>query len=127
MIKRLLLIMWIILAAHSLVFSQGTGSLYGTVKDKGTGETIPFANVAVLSSGVLLTGAQTDFDGKYTIRAINPGTYTLRVSCIGYQTQEIPGLLISTDKTLQYNVLLSTAITTLATAVIEGYKVPPFE
>ena len=126
MIKRLLLIMWIILAAHGLVFSQGAGSLTGTVKDRISGEPIPFANVAVMSGGVVTTGAQTDFDGKYTIRAINPGTYTLRVSCIGYQTSETSGLVIAPNKVLPHDVTLKPTAETLEAVEIVDYKVPIF-
>ncbi|MCL2510637.1 MAG: carboxypeptidase regulatory-like domain-containing protein [Bacteroidales bacterium] len=128
MIKRLLLIMWIILTAHSLVFSQGTGSIQGSVRDKGTGETIPFANVAVMSSGgTVVTGGQTDFDGKYTIRAITPGTYTLQTSCIGYATLQLTGIVVGADKTVQQNIQLVSTTETLAPVIIEGYRVPVFE
>ena len=128
MIKRLLLIMWIILTAHGLVFSQGAGSIYGTVKDKQTGETIPFANVAVLSSGgTVVTGGQTDFDGKYTIRAITPGTYTLQVSYIGYTTQKLQGIVVGADKAVPQNITLNPTAETLEAVEIVDYKVPIFE
>ena len=128
MIKRLLLIMCMILTAQGLVFSQGTGSLSGTVKDKTTGETIPFANVAILSSGgTMVTGGQTDFDGKYVIRAISPGTYTLQVSCIGYTTQKMAGIVIGADKAVPQNITLSPTTATLEAVEIVDYKVPVFD
>ena len=127
MIRRILLIMWVIAAAHGLVFSQGTGSITGTVKDRQTGETIPFANVAVLSSGgTVVTGGQTDFDGKYTIRAVNPGTYTMKVSCIGYTPQELKGVVVGADKSLPQNFTLQPTTETLAAVEIVDYKVPVF-
>ena len=127
MIRRLLLIMCMILTAHGLVFSQGTGSITGTVKDRQTGETIPFANVAVLSSGgTVVTGGQTDFDGKYTIRAVTPGTYTMKVSCIGYTPQEVKGVVVGADKTLPQNFTLQPTTETLAAVEIIDYKVPVF-
>jgi len=127
MIKRLLLIMWVILAANGLVFSQGAGSLYGTVKDRVSGEPIPFANVAVMSGGVVTTGGQTDFDGKYAIRAVNPGTYTLQVSCIGYQTQQIPGIVIGANKAVPKDITLQPTTETLTAVEIIEHKVPIFE
>ena len=128
MIKRLLLIMCMILTAQGLVFSQGAGSIQGTVKDKLTGETIPFANVAVMSSGgTVAAGGRTDYDGKYTIRAITPGTYALQVTCAGYQPQKISGIVIGADKMLPYNITLSSAVTELQGFEVVEYKVPVFE
>ena len=128
MIKRLLLIMCMILTAQGLVFSQGAGSITGTVKDKLTGETVPFANVSVLSSGgTVAAGSKTDFDGKYTIRAVTPGTYTLQVSCMGYTTQKIQGIVIGADKILPYNITLNSAAQTLEGFEVVDYKVPVFE
>ena len=128
MIKRLLLIMCVILTAQGLVFSQGAGSIQGTVKDKLTGETIPFANVAVMSSGgTVAAGGRTDYDGKYTIRAITPGTYALQVTCAGYQPQKISGIVIGADKMLPYNITLSSAVTELQGFEVVEYKVPVFE
>ena len=128
MIRRLLLIMCMILTAHGLVFSQGTGSISGTVKDQQTGETIPFANVAVMSSGgTVVTGGQTDFDGKYAIRAITPGTYMLQISCVGYQTQQLKGIVVAPDKSVPQNIMLKPTTETLAAVEIIEYKVPVFE
>ena len=128
MIKRLLLIMCMILTAQGLVFSQGTGSLNGTVKDKTTGEVIPFANVAILSSGgTMVTGGQTDFDGKYVIRAITPGTYTLQVSYVGYTMLRMPGIVIGTDKSVSQNITLSPTTATLEAVEVVAYKVPVFD
>ena len=127
MIKRLLLIMWVILAVHGLVFSQGAGSLYGTVKDRTTGEPIPFASVAIMSGGAVTTGGTTDFDGKYAIRAINPGTYMLQISCVGYQTQQIQGIVIGADKAVPKDITLQSATETLNIVEIIDYKVPLFD
>ena len=128
MIKRLLLIMCMILTVQGLVFSQGAGSITGTVKDKETRETVPFANVAVLSSGgTVVTGGQTDFDGKYTIRAITPGTYTLQISCIGYTTLRMPGVVVGADKVVPIDLTLNPTTETLKAVEIVDYKVPVFE
>jgi hypothetical protein len=107
--------------------SGGFGSLYGYVRDKTTGESIPFANVAVLKDGKVITGGQTDFDGKYIIRAINPGTYTLQVSCIGFQTQRLQDIVIGANKIVPQNLTLNPTTETLKAVEIVDYKVPVFE
>ena len=63
-------------------------TLKGRVIDNSTGESLPYASVALLQDGVPINGASTDMDGYFTIKPIPPGTYNVRVSFIGYQTQE---------------------------------------
>ena len=57
-----------------------------TVKDKDTKEAIIMATVQLQPSGVL---AVTDADGKATLRNITEGQYTLQVSYVGYEPQNI--------------------------------------
>ena len=45
---------------------------------------MPLTNVAVVGS---TTGTTTDMDGNYTLK-LNPGTYQLRISSVGYTTLE---------------------------------------
>jgi len=54
----------------------------GIVKDSTTGEPLFGANVILVGTGM---GAATDFDGKYVIPNVKPGTYTIRASYIGYK------------------------------------------
>lgn len=126
MIKRLFLTIGIILASYTLVFSQ-SGALQGRVFDKQTGEPIPFANVALESGGSLVGGAASDFDGKYTIKPITPGTYSIRVSYIGYQTFLLNGFIVGANKTEQYDIGLSPTAEMLDVVEVVDYKVPVFE
>lgn len=70
----------------SLVQAQNTATLSGTIQDQDTEETLPGANV-VLENGQSY-GASAESDGSYEITGIQPGTYTLRVSFVGYRAEE---------------------------------------
>ena len=63
-----------------------------------TNEPIPFANVVLTKNGNQSAGTTTDFDGKYTIKPIDPGTYNIKATFVGYQTKEITGVVISADQ-----------------------------
>ena len=76
------------------VFAQ-SGTLKGKVIDAMTGETVPMANVVVKMDGATIIGGASDFDGNFTIKPINPGTYSVEVSFIGYNTIVQNGVLIS--------------------------------
>ena len=60
-----------------------SASIAGIVKDSGTKEPLVGANVYI--TGTSLGTATTD-EGEYTISNINPGTYTLKTSYIGYES-----------------------------------------
>lgn len=90
-------------------YGQGnTGDLRGTVKDD-MGEPVPFATVALMRDGQIITGTTADIDGNYTIRAIVVGTYTLRVSSAGFPEKKIEGLDIQSNRIRIENISLSTS------------------
>lgn len=57
------------------------GSLSGTVTDNNTGDELPGSTVYIVE---LDRGVSTDMNGEYTIDNIPEGTYTVRVTFIGY-------------------------------------------
>ena len=75
----------------------------GTITDSETGEELIGANVYIVETG---QGASTDLSGEYVILNVNPGTYTLRISYVGYTTQIIQEVLVRTDLTTTINVEL---------------------
>ncbi|OFX28211.1 MAG: hypothetical protein A2033_06010 [Bacteroidetes bacterium GWA2_31_9] len=81
MIKKILFTLTIILAITS-TYAQ-TGSIKGFVYDKENGEPIIFCNV-YLTGGMY--GAVTDVNGYYNITKVKPGSYTLVVSYLGYDS-----------------------------------------
>lgn len=51
-------------------------------------------------------GASVDINGNYSILNLSPGTYSLRVSIIGYTTTQINGVVVSIDLTTTVDVQL---------------------
>ena len=83
MVKRILSLIMVLAIAVSYGQTR-PGSFKGTVKDKRTGEVIPFATVIVKDKDVVIATGTTDFDGKYNINPINAGVYNLTCKFIGY-------------------------------------------
>ena len=90
-------------------FAQ-SGSLKGKITDKNTGEPIPFANVIAERNGNLVSGVTTDFDGNYTIKPLDPGTYDLKVSFVGYGQLSLEGIVVSSNKISFRDIQLSEGI-----------------
>ncbi len=64
--------------------AQESASLHGYVHDASTGETLLQANVVLRDTD---RGAATNNSGYYTLRGLEPGTYAVVFSYLGYQTR----------------------------------------
>ncbi len=81
----------LLLFVATITMAQTKGTLQGIVLDKETSnEPLPFANVFIKGSQ---SGTTTDLDGKYTFKA-DAGTYTIVFSFVGYQTIEVPNIVV---------------------------------
>ncbi len=100
MMKRLIILSTVGLLAWSLAASapltQGTGTIEGFVKDLQSGEPLPSATVYLVGTGF---GASTEITGKYSIRNVPAGSYTLRASYVGYTTADI-AVVVGVDEIL---------------------------
>ncbi|MEX0273479.1 MAG: TonB-dependent receptor, partial [Flavobacteriaceae bacterium] len=85
---------------------QGTtGSIAGKLTDKEmNNDPLPFANVLIKGT---TKGTTSDFDGLYEIPGLEPGSYTIVYSFLGYETVEIPNVEVVADKVTTINVPLS--------------------
>lgn len=101
-------------------------SLEGKVIDRETGEPILFGSVALYKNDVLVTGTETDLDGNYSFSNIDPGTYDVEISYVGYQTQRQEGVLVSAGKANRLDIELSSGID-LQEVVVVDYEVPLVE
>ena len=97
-------------------FAQ-TGAVTGTVTDAESGETIPGANVALTE---INRGAATTPSGDYTIDSVPVGTYTLRVSFVGYSTFEAD-VTVEANQTTTQDVALEPGTFDLNEVVVTGY------
>lgn len=76
-----------------------TGSIVGDVRDGETGEAIPFATIALIDAGTeeLLDGTVSDVEGTFNMSPVSIGNYLLQVSFIGYTTEEVTDISITSN------------------------------
>lgn len=103
-------------------------SLAGKVTDEETSEPILFGSVALYKNGVLITGTETDFDGNYSFSAIDPGTYDVEVSYVGYQPKRVTGVTVLAGKANKADISMASGSgVVLEEIIVTAYEVPLIE
>jgi len=80
-----------------------TGKITGYVLDKQIGAPIIGANVVIEGTE---RGAATGIDGDFVILTVQPGTYTLKASAVGYSSVKIKDVVVSIDSTITIKFVL---------------------
>lgn len=76
-------------------FAQNTnGAIKVLLKDKTTGEAIPFANVVAYQNGQQVGVGTTDMDGYAMIKPLTPGKYDVKGVYVGYKPKESKGVIV---------------------------------
>ena len=87
----------------------------GSVKDE--------AGVPILGTNVIIVGTTegttTDFDGLYTIENLEPGTYTLEFSFVGYETLD-KEVIIKAGETITVNASIGASAAALEEVIVKG-------
>ncbi|MEZ4721543.1 MAG: von Willebrand factor type A domain-containing protein [Flavobacteriales bacterium] len=123
----LITVMALLLSAVSM--AQSTGSLKVVVTDQNC-EPIPFANVILLQNKKIITGNQTDFDGRAELKGIQPGQYLLELSSLGFSTVSIKDVKIDSNKCTvvpKEQTVMAISTQELACVEVVYYSKPLFE
>jgi len=97
MMKRLFVIQLIFQAPFIIKAQNLTQVIRGTVIDKNVKNELIGATVTLPSTSPML-GTVTDVSGNFRIDNVPVGTYTVRVSYIGYKPLDIPNVQVNTGK-----------------------------
>lgn len=89
------------------------GRIAGLIIDE-KGETLPGAGIKIVELNKVV---QSSVDGSYQL-SLEPGTYTLEVSYISYQTKRITGVVIKSGETTNLDVALKAASSSLKEVLV---------
>ncbi|MFD2146592.1 TonB-dependent receptor [Mucilaginibacter antarcticus] len=106
--KKLLLILILPALIHLNAVAQSTGKIAGKIIDAKTSELLIGATVGIEGTTKAIA---TDINGQYVLSGVAPGTYTLVVKYIGYETKAISEVAVKAD-----------AVTTLDISIAEAAK-----
>ena len=109
-----------------VIHSQGQAqfTISGIVQDEFNGPLIG-ATVQIIDRNIPITGTTTDMDGKYTFKIKEKGVFQIKVTYIGYLSQE-KELVLKNKEHIQLDFELSGSHTLDEVVVVE-YKAPIIE
>jgi len=119
MLRKIYLTVIAVMLLGTTVFAQTSGGIKVTVKDKTSGEAIPFANIVAFQNGIQVGVGTTNMDGEAVIKPLGPGKYDVKAVYVGYEGQEIKGIVVGEGKVQAITMNLSTG----AGVNLEGVEV----
>lgn len=115
--KNFLILITLLISGFSPAQDTTKGAIAGKLMDKEiSGETLPFANVIIKGSNL---GTTTDVDGLYSLENLTPGNYTVVFSFVGYETLEVPNVMVAAGKVTEINTALGSSAASLDEVVIK--------
>lgn len=111
---------FLMILIFSIKISAGTtGKISGKVTDAETGEALIGINVLIEGT---TQGAASEIDGTYIINNVEPGTYTLIFSGVGYQKKIVTNVTVSSDFTTRIEMQLSSEAIGLEAVIVQAEK-----
>jgi hypothetical protein len=105
-------LLWVETSAQTL-----TQTIRGTIVDQVTKMPLPGATVIVLNTDPLM-GATTNIEGEFKIQKIQVGTYTLKVSFVGYKDFVIPNVIVNSGKEVVLTIPIEEDIVEMEAIVV---------
>lgn len=100
-------ILWLIVMGTTFGFAQtDSGTLTGMVVDKSTGEGLITANVTLENTNFVVFA---DIEGRFVLRKVPTGTYTLIASFDGFTPTTIKDVVIRAGETTNLDIALAAA------------------
>ena len=125
MLRKLLSAAVALCATISFSYAQvGQGEIKGKIIDGSTGEPLPFVNLVIELNGQQKAGASTDFDGKYSLKPIPPGKYTLKATFTGYKPLQYEGVQVNAEKITFLDLNMESTITEIEEFTVVEYAIP---
>ncbi|MEO8166800.1 MAG: carboxypeptidase-like regulatory domain-containing protein, partial [bacterium] len=102
---------------HFTASAQNNGIIRGRVTDKKTGSALPLVNVVVKGTA---HGDASKPDGEFEIRSLPPGTYTLVVTLVGYESQQITDVAVSAGSVTTRNISMEESSVQIGDVTVYG-------
>jgi carboxypeptidase-like protein/TonB-dependent receptor-like protein len=110
-------LIFVVMTFASGLWAQ-TGTMRGNILDESNGEPIMFGTVIIEGTTI---GTHTDLDGFFTFAELEPGSYTLVATYIGYDTARL-SFSIAANQVEYHKLFLNESSIQLETVQISGRR-----
>ncbi len=114
-----LVVLVVFFSSFEMLQAQSRGRIAGLVYDAASGDYLPGANVMI--EGTTL-GSATGRNGQYRIEHVPFGTFTLKVSYIGYNDYSEEVTVSSANPTVKHDVPLKVSFVELEAVEVQGQR-----
>lgn len=121
MLKKNVLLILICLLTIQAKTQVLTQIVRGQIIDSESQMPVPFASISIITSNPLL-GVVSDDKGYFRFEKVPIGRHNIQISCIGYETQLVPEVLVASGKEIILNIKLKEKITKLSEVTISAYS-----
>jgi len=105
--KKIYSLLFVFLGLFLVANAQSQlGEIRGKVIDAKTKKPLDFANVTIELNGAVKAQVLTDDDGAFVVKTLQPGSYTIKVSYLGYRPVIVNKVEVSSDNITFQNVSL---------------------
>ncbi len=123
-ILKFALFMLLSIFISNSVFGQQKGSISGIIKDESNNDILIGANVLIIGTSI---GASTDLDGYYSIKGLNPGVYSLKISYISYNSVTVEKIIVEQGKDTKISLSLKPTSTQLGEVIVSAEMIKSTE
>ena len=103
------------------VRAQSSGQIIGIILDQSDSSRVSGARVSYSFQGeAFVTGPVSDAKGEFVLIGLAPGTYTVQVRRIGYQTVQLENIKVRSGSAARISLSMIPAAQTLAPIVVEA-------
>ena len=118
--RRIVLMLIMAVASMASVFSQTKGqTVRGTVVDAFTGSMLAGATVVIASTNPLV-GTSSNEQGEFSFPNIQPGRWSFTCSFMGFSSQSIANVMVSSGKESMLNFKLTEKVSSLNDVVVKS-------
>jgi len=114
-LKKSIFILFVLISG--IILPQQRGKITGKVLDKTTREPLPGVNIVITGTNF---GASTGIEGEFEIPNIEPGTYVVKASFIGYNNSVKSEVIVNTARPAFLEFLLTPAVIELEGVTVKS-------
>lgn len=119
MTQKKIYIIFILLLFNISLYGAVKGRIVGEVTEKNSNRVLPGVNIQIENT---LLGASTDLNGRFEIRNVPPGTYSVKATMISHRPQRVSDVVVEQGKEAKVNFVLEETVIDFSPVIITANK-----